>query len=85
MNDFWSICREVRKHLGWTQRHAAKVIGITHVHLCNIENGKADASLKLIGEMNHSYGYDLIVSAWMASGERLPPFTKRLKTPKRRS
>jgi len=67
--------REVREKKGLTLRDAAALLSISHVHLCNIENNRAVASLQLITKMKEVYGIDLMVLTWLRNGdsERLPP------------
>lgn len=67
--------RYVREKKGLTLRDAAEQLSISHVHLCNIENNRAVASLQLIQTMKEVYGVDLMIMAWLRHGdvERLPP------------
>lgn len=67
--------RYVREKKGLTLRDAAENLSISHVHLCNIENNNAIASLQLIQRMKEVYGIDLMIMAWLRHGdvERLPP------------
>jgi hypothetical protein len=66
--------RYVRERKRLTLREAASSLGISHVHLCNIENNHAVASLQLLEKMKGVYGVDLMVLAWCLHGdsERLP-------------
>jgi transcriptional regulator with XRE-family HTH domain len=66
--------RYVRDRKQLTLREAAAKLGISHVHLCNIENNQAAASLQLLEKMKDVYGVDLVVLAWCLHGdpERLP-------------
>jgi transcriptional regulator with XRE-family HTH domain len=67
--------RYVREQKGLTLRAAAEMLEISHVHLCNIENNRAVASLQLLEKMKEVYGVDLIVLGWCLYGDlnRLPP------------
>jgi transcriptional regulator with XRE-family HTH domain len=67
--------RYVRERKGLTLRTVAEMLGISHVHLCNIENNRAVASLQLLEKMRDVYGVDLIVLGWCLYGDlnRLPP------------
>src|SRR3954469_15290400 len=67
--------RYVRERKQLTLREAAAKLGISHVHLCNIENNRAVASLQLLEKMKDVYGVDLIVLGWCLYGDlnRLPP------------
>ncbi len=69
----------LRLTLGLTQREAAKRLGITAVHLCNIEKGRALPSLDLIDKYREVWGVDLYVLAWCRSGEvvKLPEDLRR--------
>jgi transcriptional regulator with XRE-family HTH domain len=66
--------RYVRERKGLTLRSAAELLEISHVHLCNIENNRAVASLQLLEKMKETYGVDLIVLGWCLHGDlnRLP-------------
>jgi transcriptional regulator with XRE-family HTH domain len=67
--------RYVRERKGLTLRAAAGLLEISHVHLCNIENNRAVASLQLLEKMKDVYGVDLLVLGWCLYGDvnRLPP------------
>jgi transcriptional regulator with XRE-family HTH domain len=67
-----TFIREARK---MTQRAAAEKLGITPVHLCNIEKGKAKPSPDLLRKYREVMGVDLYVLAWCRNGdfEKLPP------------
>lgn len=67
--------RFVRDKKRLTLREAASKLGISHVHLCNIENNNVKASLDLLSKIREVYGVDLIVLAWCLYGdpEQLPP------------
>ncbi len=62
----------IRKTLGLTQRAAAKALGITAVHLCNVENGRGQPSLDLIDKYQQVWGVDLYVLAWCREGNPGP-------------
>jgi transcriptional regulator with XRE-family HTH domain len=61
--------RYVREKKGKTLRAAASLLDISHVHLCNIENNRAVASLQLLEKMELVYGVDLIVLGWCLFGD----------------
>ena len=69
------IARRVRESKGLTQIAAAKLLGISNVHLCNLEGDKAQPSPELLARYRDLWGVDLYVVAWCLSGEinRLPP------------
>ena len=56
--------RQVRKTLGLTQREAAEMLGISDVHLCHVEKGRATPSLALIQRYQQVFGVDLYVYDW---------------------
>lgn len=58
--------RECRKSVGLTQREAARQLGITDVHLCNLEHGKSQPSLKLIAWMEQAFGVNVYLWAWFS-------------------
>ena len=54
-----SIGREIRRRrheLDWSQMEAAKRIGITNIHLCNVERGKRSLSLELLCDISRCFG-----------------------------
>ncbi len=53
--------RDVRKSLGLSQREAAEKLGITAVHLCNVEHDGSNPSKGLINRYSELFGVDLIV------------------------
>lgn len=66
--------RHLRETLGLTQRAAANTLGITCVHLCNIENNKSAPSPALLERYRELWNVDLYVLAWCLHGDadRLP-------------
>lgn len=60
--------RELRDSLGLTQRAAAEALGISHVHLCNIERNHAAPSQELVDRYRELWGVDLHVMAWCNKG-----------------
>lgn len=63
------IARELRKTAGLTQRAAADALGVSYVHLCNIENGKSAPSASLLDRCRDLWGVDLYVLAWCRHGD----------------
>lgn len=51
--------KAARLRKGLTLRAVAERIDITHVHLCNIENGKSDVSLRVVELLSDFYRVDL--------------------------
>jgi transcriptional regulator with XRE-family HTH domain len=68
------IARRVRESKGLSQVAAAKLLGISSVHLCNVEGNKARPSPALLARYRELWDVDLYVIAWCVSGEldRLP-------------
>jgi transcriptional regulator with XRE-family HTH domain len=61
--------RNLRESLGLTQRAAATALGISFVHLCNIEKNRAVPSQTLIDKFRELWGVDLYVLAWCTLGD----------------
>jgi transcriptional regulator with XRE-family HTH domain len=61
--------RRVREKQGLMQKEAATLLGITTVHLCNIENNKAMPSAGLIEKYRELWGVDIYVLAWCELGQ----------------
>ena len=66
--------RHLREMLGLTQRAAAEALGISCVHLCNIEKNKSVPSPALLERFREVWNVDLYVLAWCLHGdvEKLP-------------
>ncbi len=67
--------RYLRERLGLTQREAAQQLGITAVHLCNIEKNKSAPSPDLLSTFQKTFNVDLYILAWCMRGSqsKLPP------------
>jgi transcriptional regulator with XRE-family HTH domain len=67
--------RYLRESLGLTQREAVDLLGISIVHLSNIENDKSTPSSDLLDRYSKQWGVDLYVLAWCLHGnlDQLPP------------
>jgi transcriptional regulator with XRE-family HTH domain len=65
----------VRESKRLTLRAAAAQLGISHVHLYNIEINKTAPSMQLLDKFREVFGVDLAVLAWCLHGDasRLPP------------
>lgn len=74
--------RELRTSLGLTQRAAAKSLGISFVHLCNIEKNRAAPSQALIDRYRELWNVDLYVLAWCNHGNvaMLPKGLRKVAT-----
>lgn len=74
--------RYLRESKGLTQRAMADALGVSYVHLCNIENNKAAPSQSLIDRYRELWGIDLYILAWCLYGDltELPePVRKPMK------
>ncbi len=71
--------RHLREKLGLTQRAAAERLGISYVHLCNVENDKATPSPELVEKYQQIWEVDLHVLAWCLYGDvkKLPISLRR--------
>lgn len=74
MLNLGETARELRDRTGLSQIDAAKQLGITQVHLSNIENDKARPSPDLAAKYRDVFGVDLYVYAFCTRGdlERMP-------------
>jgi transcriptional regulator with XRE-family HTH domain len=74
-----NVARELREHVGISQKDAADALGVTQVHLCNIESNKSKPSPALLERYHELWGIDLYVYAWCQHGDvnRLP---KQMRT-----
>lgn len=70
-----NTARRIREKQGLMQKEAATLLGITTVHLSNIENNKAMPSAGLIDKYRQLWGVDIYVLAWCERGQSsdLPP------------
>ncbi len=69
-----TTAKTLRESLGWTQRQTADELGVSYVHLCNVENNKARPSQALLDRYRDLWGIDLYVLVWCENGdvEELP-------------
>lgn len=62
MNNIGNTVRVLRQlHGCLSQRQAAKRLGISTVHLCNIEKGHSQPSWKLLDKIETIYGVSFVV------------------------
>jgi transcriptional regulator with XRE-family HTH domain len=61
--------RYLRERKGLSQRETADALGITQVHLSNIENNKALPSPALLARYRELWCVDLYVLAWCLHGD----------------
>jgi len=66
--------RALREQLGLSQKEAAAELGISNVHLCNLEKNNSNPSPELLAKYRELWGVDLYVFAWCREGnlDRLP-------------
>ena len=74
MIELGSTIKYVREAKGLTQRAAAGVLGVSDVHLCNLEHDKVRPSADLLATMSKEWGVDIYVLSWCLHGDpkRLP-------------
>lgn len=66
--------RYLRNRFGLSQRDAAAELGISYVHLSNIENGKALPSPTMLDKYREAWGIDLyMLAVGMFSDEETVP------------
>lgn len=56
--------RLLREQFGLSQKEAATKLGISNVHLCNVENCRSQPSQELLAKYHEVLGVDLYVFAW---------------------
>jgi transcriptional regulator with XRE-family HTH domain len=61
--------REIREQFGLSQKDAAVELGISNVHLCNVENNNSNPSPELLAKYRELWGIDLYVFAWCRKGD----------------
>jgi transcriptional regulator with XRE-family HTH domain len=61
--------RFLREQYGKSQIEAAKLLGISNVHLSNLENNKAYPSPDVAAKITSIWGVDLYVLAWCLHGD----------------
>lgn len=54
---------------GLTQREIGKKLGISHVHVCNIQSGHAGFSIELLAKIKEQFGYDPYLLTAVANEE----------------
>jgi transcriptional regulator with XRE-family HTH domain len=60
--------KHVRETFGLSQRDVAAKLGISSVHLCNVENGRSAPSPELVQRYFDMFGVDLYVLAFCLDG-----------------
>ena len=69
MNNLGDTARQLREARGLSQKEAADVLGVTAVHLCNIEKNKSAPSRDLVNRMREFFGVDLYMLTWCLYGD----------------
>ena len=69
MIDLGKTIRHIREARGLTQRAAAEALGITDVHLCNLERDKARPSDELLAKIGKVWAVDPYVLSWCLHGD----------------
>lgn len=65
MKTLWigNAALKIRLHAGMSERDAARRLGITHGRLCNIERGRAQPWVALLGRYQELFGHDPYILA----------------------
>jgi transcriptional regulator with XRE-family HTH domain len=63
MNAIGQTARFVRESRGLTQRAAAEALGVSAVHLSNLERGRTQPSAALIVRLKEVFGLDVYTGA----------------------
>ncbi len=50
--------RKLRKHRGWTQEEMAARAGVNERHYQDVETGKAEIGVKILGKIHRALGAD---------------------------
>jgi transcriptional regulator with XRE-family HTH domain len=69
MSTLGKTARYVREHKGMTQRAAAEALGVSSVHLSNVERGVTPPSASLITRFSEVYGVDVYVLSYCLDEE----------------
>jgi transcriptional regulator with XRE-family HTH domain len=80
MINLCEAARELRSRLGLSVRSAARELGISFVHLSNIENNKVSPSPEIIDRFRQAWGIDLYMFAVCKFSE-LEEFPERVARP----
>ena len=69
MTSVGKSARALREQLGLSQKEAAAQLGISNVHLCNLEKDNSHPSPELQARYRELWGVDLYVFAWCRDGD----------------
>ena len=64
MSAIGSTVRYVREKVGMTQKAAAEALGVSSVHLSNVERGVTPPSASLMARLTEVYGVDVYVLSY---------------------
>ena len=64
-----STIKYVRETKALTQRAAAATLGVSDVHLCNLERDRARPSADLIAKIHKEWSVDVYILAWCLHGD----------------
>src|SRR3954468_7167629 len=80
MTSLGRTARSVRESLGLTQKAAAEALGVSSVHLSNVERGVTPPSASLISRFTDVYGIDVYVLNYCTEeGEDIPEGVKQAR------
>lgn len=77
-----STIKCVREAHGLTQRAAAYALGISDVHMCNLEHGVSYPSRRVLERICDTWGVDVYVLVWCEQVD-LAPVSSRVRGPAR--
>ena len=80
MINLCDAARELRTRIGLSVRKAAEELGISYVHLSNIENNKVSPSPEIIDRFHQAWGIDLYMFA-VCKFSDLNGFSERVARP----
>lgn len=69
MSAIGSTVRDVRLKIGMTQKAAAEALGVSSVHLSNVERGVTPPSASLMARLTEVYGVDVYVLCYCTSDD----------------
>ena len=69
MTALGSTVRYVREKLGMTQKAAAEALGVSSVHLSNVERGVTPPSASLMARLTEVYGVDVYVLCYCTGAD----------------
>ncbi len=79
MTALGSTVRYVRETVGMTQRAAAEALGVSSVHLSNVERGVTPPSASLMARLTEVYGIDVYVLCYCTGDDDAPEAVKQAR------